>query len=181
MWYPATITAVAASEPVTAAEVKAQTEVDFADDDTLITLLIAGARAFTEKYCGTRLGTQTVSVKCDCFGDFKKFAEAPVQSITSISYVDSDGATQTLAASVYELRSDGLEVSIALKYGQVWPVTQSGSRITVIAVVGYTAVPDDVKRALLLYIAGGYANRENAKDGDWTAFDSLLCNHRRNA
>jgi uncharacterized phiE125 gp8 family phage protein len=181
MWYPATITVAAAAEPVTAAEVKAQTEIDFDDDNTLITLLIAGARAFTEKYCGTRFATQTISVKCDCFDDFSKFAEAPVTSITSISYVDTDGATQTLATSVYELRADGLEVSIALKYGQVWPTTQVGSRITVVAVVGYATVPDDVKRAMLLYIAGGYEHRENMKDSDWTAFDSLLCNHRRNA
>lgn len=181
MWYPATITVAAASEPVSAAEVKAQAEIDFTDDDTLITLLIAGARAFAEKYCGTRFATQTISVKCDCFSDFAKFAEAPVQSVTSITYVDTDGATQTLATSVYELRNDGLEVSIVLKYGQTWPATQVGSRITVVAVVGYTTVPDDVKRALLLYIAGGYANRENMKDSDWTAFDSLLCNHRRNA
>lgn len=181
MWYPATITSAASSEPVSAAEVKAQAEVDFADDDTLITLLIAGARAFTEKYCGTRFATQTISVKCDCFRDFAKFAEAPVQSITSITYVDANGETQTLPTSVYELRNDGLEVSIALKFGQVWPVTQTGSRVTVVAIVGYAAVPDDVKRAMLLYIAGGYANRENAKDSDWTAFDSLLCNYRRNA
>lgn len=181
MWYPATVTVAAASEPVSAVEVKAQTEIDFTDDDPLITLLIAGARAFAEKYCGSRFVTQTVVVKCDGFCDFERFAEAPVQSVASIFYLDTAGTTQTLAASVYELRADVLDVSIVLKYGQVWPAIQPGSRITVTAIVGYATVPDDVKRALLLYIAGGYADRENDKAGDWTAFDSLLCNHRRNA
>lgn len=180
MWYPATITVAAAAEPVSATEVKAQTEIDFTDDDSLITILIAGARGFAEKYCGSRFASQTVAVKCDCFADMARFPEAPVTSISSISYVDTDGATQTLATSVYELRADGLEVSIALKYNQTWPAIQPGSRITVTAVVGYATAPDDVKRAMLLYIAGGYANRENHKDSDWTAFDSLLINHRRN-
>lgn len=181
MWYPAAVTAAAASEPVSAAEVKAQTTIDFTDDDALITLLIAGARAFAEKYTGTRLVTQTVSVKCDCFADMEKLPEAPVQSITSISYIDVDGVTQTLATSVYELRNDVLQTSIVLKFNQVWPSIQVGSRITVVAVVGYAAVPDDIKRAILLYIADGYADRENDKETGWTCFDSLLINHRRNA
>lgn len=181
MWYPATITAAASTEPVSKAEVKTQADIDFADHDDLLDQLIAGARAFTENYCGSRFGTQTVSVKCDSFADMARFPEAPLQSVTSISYVDIAGATQTLPTSVYEVRSDGLEVSIVLKYGQVWPSIQTGSRITVVAIVGYATVPDDAKRAMLLYIAGGYANRENVKDGDWTAYDSLLINLRRNA
>lgn len=180
MWYPAATTVAAAGEPVTSDEVKAQTDIDFTDDDSLITMLIKRTRAFVEKYTGTRLASQTVSVKCDSFADMERFPEAPVTSVTSISYVDTEGATQTLAGTVYELRADGLEPSIVLKYGQSWPATQSGSRITVVAVVGYSAAPDDVKGAMLLYIAGGYENRENAKASDWTAFDSLLCNHRRN-
>lgn len=181
MWYPATVTVAAAGEPVTVDEVKTQARIDFADDDALINGLIAGARAFTEKYCGTRLATQTVVVKCDGFSDFARFAEAPVQSIASIFYVDTSGSTQTLPASVYEVRADDLEVSITLKFGQVWPAIQPRSRIIVTAIVGYSTVPDDVKRAILLYIAEGYADREDDKAGDWTAFDSLLCNHRRNA
>jgi len=180
MWYPATITTPAASEPVSSTEVKAQTEIDFTDDDSLITLLIAGARAFTEKYTGSRLASQTVTVRCDSFADMSRFPEAPATSITSIKYIDPEGAEQTLATSVYELRADGLEPSIALKYGQSWPAVQLGSRISVVAVVGYETAPDDVKRAMLLYIAGGYADRENEKASDWTAFDRLLCNHRRN-
>lgn len=180
MWYPATITTAASAEPVSVAEVKAQTDITFTDDDTLIDLLIKGARAFAEKYCGLRFASQAIAVQCDSFADMERFPEAPAASVTSIKYIDVDGSEQTVADTVYELRKDGIEPSIGLKYGQVWPAIQRGSRITVAAVVGYTAAPDDVKRALLLYIAGGYADRENDKASDWTAFDSLLCNHRRN-
>lgn len=181
MWYPATITVAAAAEPVTSTEVKAWTEIDFTDDDTIITLLIAGARAFVEKYCGVRMASQTVSVKCDSFDDMARFPEGPVTSITSITYVDAAGASQTLSTDIYELRADGIEAAIVLKYGQVWPAIQVGSRITVVAVVGHATVPANVKLAILLYIAGGYADREPEKSDEWTDFDSLLCNDRRNA
>lgn len=180
MWYPATITAAAAGEPITLSEVKAYTSIDFADDDALITLLIKGARAYAEKYCGTRLMTQTVAIECDAFADMGRFPEAPLQSVASIGYVDTDGMEQTLPGSVYAVRKDGLEPSIVLNYGQAWPTLRAGSRVVVTAVVGYATIPDDIKQALLLYVTDGYANRENGKASDWTSFDSLLCNHRRN-
>jgi uncharacterized phiE125 gp8 family phage protein len=180
MWYPATITAEASNEPVTLTEAKRQIRAeDFTDDDGHLQFLITVARDHAEKYCNTRFATQTVAVKCDSFADMCRLPEAPVTSVTSISYVDTTGATQTLATSVYELRADGLESSITLKYGQQWPTIQSRSRITVTAVVGYAIAPPAVKNAILLNIADRYANRETARDDNWTAFDSLLCNYRR--
>lgn len=186
MWYPATITTAATGEPVSDAEAKAQAVIDFADDNDLVTRLIKAARAHVERYCGVRFATQTVSVACDQFADMCRFPEAPATSITSIKYFDTDGAEQTLAASVYELRADGLEPSIALKYGQSWPAIRPGSRITVVAVVGYAAAPDDVKHAILLLIGHWYLTREAVSVGSTVAtvpmgVDALLCNHRRNA
>lgn len=185
MWYPATITTAAAVEPVSSAEVKTQSVIDFTDDDTLVTRLIAAARGHVELYCGTRLASQTVSVACDQFADMCRFPESPLNSVTSISYIDTAGDPQTLATSVYVVRSDGLEPSIKLKYRQAWPAIQQGSRITVVAVVGYATVPDDVKHAMLLLIAHWYATREAVNVGNIVTtvpmgVDPLLCNHRRN-
>ncbi len=112
----------------------------------------AAARSHVEAYCGTRLASQTVSIKCDGFSDFVRLSESPVQSVSSVSYVDASGATQTLSADVYELRSDGLEAAIVLKYGQAWPSIRQGSRITVTVVVGYAAVPPAIVHAMLLRI-----------------------------
>ncbi|PKA40447.1 hypothetical protein CWR43_28125 [Rhizobium sullae] len=179
MWYPTKITVAATSEPVTTAEAKRRLRIDFDDDDADVDLMLGSARDHVEKYCNTRLASQTVEIKCDGFCDFARLPEAPVSSITSVSYVDTDGATQTLATTVYELRADGLETSIVTKYGQQWPAIQSGSRITVTAVVGYAEAPAAVKHAILLFIADAYEVRENAKVEDWTALDALLCNFRR--
>lgn len=182
MWYPATVTTPATAEPVTLTEAKRHVHADdFTDDDAELGMLIASARNHVEKYCNTRFATQTVAVKCDCFADMARLSEAPVQSVISIQYVDTNGTTQTLAETVYELRADGLESAITLKYGQSWPAIQHKSRITLTAVAGYADAPPAVKHAILLFLSGGYEMRENAAADAWTTFDCLLSNFRRGA
>ena len=181
MWYPATVTVAASSEPVTLAQARTQCRVDagdgYFDDD--INRLIAAARAYVEKRTNSRLYTQTVAILCDSFADMARLPEGPVQSISSVTYIDTDGDEQTLSTSVYELRADGLEAAIVLKYNQVWPSIQLGSRITVTAVVGYASVPDDVLHSVLLLIADWFRNKEVRADAEWSVIDSLLVNHRR--
>jgi uncharacterized phiE125 gp8 family phage protein len=154
MWYPVTVTVAAAAEPVTATQVKLQCGIATADStyDDMITRMIATERGFVERYCGIKIYTQTVSMKCDDFSDFERLPAAPLQSITSVSYVDTDGATQTLATTVYETRIDGLAPSIVLKYNQVWPAVQLGSRVTVVAVAGFTVIPSEITSAMLIRI-----------------------------
>ncbi|MBZ9808134.1 phage head-tail connector protein [Mesorhizobium sp. ESP-6-2] len=175
MWYPTTVTVQPTDEPVSIAEAKRQVRaVDFADDDAYLTDLIAVARNHAEKYCGAILATQTVAVKADRWNDFCHLPVTPVQSVTSISYIDTNGDAQTLADTVYELRND----SIVLNYGQNWPATQPRSLITVTAIVGAADVPPAVKHAIFLRVADLYEFRESEDDSKWSSFDSLLSNHR---
>jgi uncharacterized phiE125 gp8 family phage protein len=179
MWYPPKVT-TPPTEPITADDAKRQCVVLHDDDDALFEGYIAAARDYVEKYTGTPLATQTVEIKCDCFADMVRLPVAPVTSLT-ISYVDTDGDNQTVDASDYELRADGLEASVVPAYGKRWPIPRSGSRITVTAVVGYTDMPKSIRHAMLLWIADAYEQRENAALPGWTAFDALLCNYRRGA
>lgn len=181
MWYPSKVTTPATNEPVSLDEAKRRLRVTFDDDDDDIDLMISSARDHAEKYCNTRFAEQTVEMKCDGFCDFVRLPEAPVKSITTVSYVDTAGASQAVPETVYELRNDGLEASIALKYGEQWPPIQMGSRIVVTAIVGYAAPPPAVKHAILLHLGDAYENRENTELPEWTAFDALLCNFRRGA
>ncbi|WP_338632138.1 head-tail connector protein [Afipia carboxidovorans] len=167
---------------MSAAEVKAQTVVDHADDDVLLARLIEAARSYVEAYCGIRLAKRTLSIRCDSFGDFCRLPEAPAQSADlTIEYIDRAGDEQTLAGTVYELSPclDGLEAAIVLKPGQTWPAIQPRSRITVEVTVGYNAVPPAIKHAMLIWIADAYAKRGSELQTSWTAFDALLCNFRR--
>jgi len=179
MWYPSAVT-VAAAELVTIAEARQQARSDTDTDlDAELTRLITVARNHVEKYCGIRIGSQTIVAKCDSFDDMARLPDAPVTSITSITYVDTDGATQTLATSVYELRADGLEAAVVLKFNQSWPAIQPGSRIIVTAVVGYTTAPPAVHHAMLVRIADHFTDHETVASGDFSTFDALLVNHRR--
>ena len=181
MWHPAKQTEAPTAEPVTVAEVKSQSYIDHDDHDAQIALLIAAARDHIERYCNITALTQTIEAKCDCFDDFAYLPFAPVQSISSITYIDTDGSEQTLSSSVYELRADDLEGSIVLQYGQSWPARRVNTRITVTAVVGYTTVPPAIKHAMLLLVALGFENREAQELGTFSTADALLSNFRRYA
>lgn len=165
MWYPQTVTVSPASEPVTLAEAKAHCRVDGSDEDTRINGFIAAARGYVEGHCGIAIASRTVTIKCDSFSDFDAFPGVPLLAVLSISYTDSAGTTQTLPSSVYEVRSDGLTASIALKYQQAWPSIQPGSRITVTASIGYAETPAELKQALLLVIGDWYRSREDTTIG----------------
>jgi uncharacterized phiE125 gp8 family phage protein len=175
MWYQPTETVEPGSEPVSLQEAKMQARAtDFVDDDAYLRLLISAARSHVEGYCSAKFASRTIEAECTSFADFCYLPVAPVNSVTSISYVDTAGATQTLADTVYELRGD----SIVLKYGQNWPATQPQSLIAIVVQAGFATCPSSVKHAMLLWISEAYLNRESAELASWTTLDALLCNHR---
>ncbi|MBY3255575.1 hypothetical protein HFO09_07700 [Rhizobium laguerreae] len=180
MWYPPKVTQ-APNEPISREEAKRQCVVLHDDDDALFEALISAARDHVERYCNTPLATQTVELKCDAFCDFDRLPLAPAQSVTSIAYVAADGTDAEVDIADIEERFDGLEASVVPAYGKQWPVPRNGSRITLTAIVGYTALPPSIRHAMLLWIADAYEQRENKELPGWTAFDALLCNHRRGA
>jgi len=188
MWYPSTST-TDVTDLVTLDEAKAQVRVDTSntDNDDYLNALISGARSFVEKSCGIMIGSRTVVAKCDTPDDLARLPDAPTTAITSIQYVDVDGNTQTVDTSVYEARLDGLEGGIVLKYGQVWPTQQVGSRLTVTSVVGYDDLTKDaaLSHAMKLLIGDWFESRETMEEGRVAMLpygvDALLTNYKRNA
>lgn len=182
MWYASTVSTAADSEPITVDMVKAQTRIDAADDAALVQRLCKAARAHVEKRTGTILPVQTIDAKCESFCDLERPPFAPISAVTFIKFNDTAGAEQTLATSVYELRQlDGITPSIVLKYGQAWPARQFGSLITVRAVVGFAALPDDLAHAMLTLISHWYDNRgdDAAASVIPPVVGDLLSNHCR--
>jgi uncharacterized phiE125 gp8 family phage protein len=185
MWLPVTVTVAPASEPITLAQAKEQVRViDDTSQDDLLNAYVVAARTHVEAVTGTKLVSQTVAMRAECWGDLERLPIGPVQSISSITYVDTAGDTQTLATSVYEARLEGLNPGIVLKYAQVWPSIRSGSLITVTAVAGYTTVPANIVHAVKLLVGDWFAAREDTNVGNIVntmphGVMSLLANCRR--
>lgn len=189
MWSEVVTTTAAAAEPLLLDDAKAHLRVDGSAADDEITDMISAARGLVEAITGTRLYTQTVALRTDCWDDLASLPVAPVQSITSITYTDTDGTSQTLATTVYEARLYGLSPQIVLKYNQSWPAIRTGSLIVIVAVVGYGVAdtqPPETIHAIKMVLSDMYAFRETAQIGSvagkipsYATVDALLSNHRR--
>lgn len=189
--YGLTLVSAAAAEPITRAEAKLHAKIDTTADDLLVDGLIASARAHVEMFCGVALVTQTWDWTIDRFpsGDSPLWApKAPLQSVTSITYTDTAGDSQTFASSKYVADSKGIVGRIALAYGEIWPTTiYEANAVTVRIVCGFgaaSAVPNDFKQAIYFMVADWYRNRESNIVGTIVAtlprgVDNLLWSLRR--
>jgi len=151
-----------ASEPLTLAEAKVQCKVDHSDEDENILMLISTVRQHAETILRRRLITQTLDGYMDSFPDEIKLM--PLQSVTSITYVDTNGDTQTLAADQYLVDAVSQPARITPAYGVSWPATRAQiNAVKVRFVAGYglpAAVPQCIKSWMLVRIATLFSNRQ---------------------
>lgn len=186
------VTTPPASEPITLAEAKAHLRVDFTDEDTLISAIIAAARDFVEMRCNRALLTQDVTMVLPCWpatlrgnplGSFKLF-RSPLQRLTSISYYDTDGE---LVEDYYHHEDDTTKFTINTiaepptvtpKKDITLPETYDRpDAITIVFRAGWTLgslVPPAIRQAMLLLIGEMYERRENFVKQLPDAVDMLL-------
>lgn len=144
-------------------------------DDPDLTRLIIGARHAAERKTRCALITQTWDLSLDGFPSWElRIPKPPLQSVTSITYVDTDGTTQTLAASAYTVDIKSQPGRITPAYGLVWPVTRyQVNAVTVRFVCGFgaaAAVSDETKQWMLVRIKHQYDNRGPNAAGQITEF-----------
>jgi uncharacterized phiE125 gp8 family phage protein len=177
-----------ATTPVSLTEAKAHLRVDHSDDDTLITALINAAVAHLDGkdgILGRALITQTWDLKLDEFCPAIRIPLPPLASVTSITYVDTDGATQTLAADQYTVTS-GEPAKIVPAYNVTWPSTRCvPEAVKVRFVAGYgnaSSVPAGIKAAILLHVGTLYRDRETVNIGniinELPAYDALIAPYK---
>lgn len=153
------------TEPLTTAEAKKHLRVDIADDDTYIDALVAAARQYAETATNRQFVSATWDAIWDWFPPFFTLRKPPLQSVTSIIYLDSAGASQTLSSSEYQVITSREPGEVHLAPTSSWPTTESGrlDAVTVKYIAGYgaaSAVPDGIKQAILLLVGAWYENRE---------------------
>lgn len=143
------------AEPVTLAELRAQCKLTDTTEDARLAGLMLNATEWAQGFCGRVFMPQTWDYTLDSFASEIELPIAPVQSITSITYKDAAGATQTLSASAYEVNLKSVVTRIRCADGYSWPDTaRTYNAVTIRFVAGYAEGHRDMQRikaAVLLH------------------------------
>ena len=154
-------------EPVTTTDQKNWMRVDGSTEDTLIGNLSAASRAWFEMSTGRQCITATWVYKLSTFpvGDLV-LPVSPLQSVTSITYVDTDGATQTWSNSEYTVDTASDIGRVRPNYDIDYPSVRGYiGDVTVTFVAGYgdasSDVPDGALTAIKVLASNWFENRES--------------------
>lgn len=172
-------TVAPAAEPFTVAEAKEHLRVDGDAENTLIEYQLKAAREYVESQTGRQLMLATYQLTLDGFPALNRngmifdapirLPKTPLSSVTSIAYIDSAGASQTLAAGKYIVDTALEPGQIDPAYGEVWPATQDRAKtVTVTYVAGYSAagnVPPGLRAATMLMLGNLFERRESTISG----------------
>lgn len=164
-----------AAEPLTVAEAKDHLRVTDSASDPYVEGLIAAARLWCEAVTGNIFVSRTMRWTLDRFPEDSNTAlilpAVPVRSISSITYLDGQGDSQTWNNTLYLLTPDSMFPRLTPISSESWPDTfdQAGA-VTIDFIAGYASdglspedhaanVPEDIKHALRLLIGHWYENR----------------------
>jgi uncharacterized phiE125 gp8 family phage protein len=154
-------------EPISLAEAKLHLRVDSNAEDTLITEQIKVARQQVENILQRALVTQTWELVMDKFPNSTtiKIPLPPLQSVSSITYIDQDGASTVYSSVSYLVDTYNQPGRIRLRLNLSWPSVylQELNAVRIQFVAGYgaaAAVPEWAKAAIKLLLGDLYENRE---------------------
>jgi uncharacterized phiE125 gp8 family phage protein len=152
-----------AVEPLSLAEAKAFLRVEHADDDDVITALIASARIHIEAQTRRGLITQSWRIFIDAWPADGRLPvrPAPLQALSAARVYDADGNAQAVDLQAFVVDTAGSEMAFA-----PWALAQPGriaAGIELDVSVGYGAaagdVPEPLRLAVRQLVAHWYENR----------------------
>jgi len=154
---PLTLTTAPTTEPVAIPELKEWLGYGADDQDNIFAELLRAARMHVEHITWRQLVTATYTLKLDTFPRVIYLPRSPLQSVTSIQYVDHDGNTQTLATANYQI--SGTEpAEIVEAYNVTWPITRDiKDAVTITYTSGYGVghtIPEPLRHAILMIASG---------------------------
>lgn len=185
----------ATTEPLSLAEAQAQCRIDTDDESIFLESLITTAREYAEGFTRRAFITQTWDLTLAAFPSEGELwiPKAPLQSSPTapvVTYVGTDGVTQTLSSSLYTVDAPSGPQSrpgrLLLGYGLSWPSTRDvANAVTVRFVAGYglaPAVPAGIKAAMKLLVAHWWTNRVPGVAGSMAelphSIDALLWQYK---
>ena len=180
-------------EPVSLDELKAHLRIDFADDDAYLAGCITAARSWVEGQTKRNILVKTWDYSIDYEWPWSGYSHRidlplnPVKSISgtspevfSITYVDIDGVSQTLAQSQYTLVNRQHHSYIVPAYDVEWPTVRCvPNAITVRFQAGDgDNIPQPLHRAMMILAGHFYEVRETAADAPM-AVEALVSPYRK--
>ncbi len=141
------------------------------DDNALIASQMEQATDLVEKLNGRTLSAaRTRFLYLDAFpvanGGRIELPWPPAAAVTSIKYLDTAGAEQTLAPTDYRVDVTSFVGRVTPAYGLTWPDTYAGIKaVTIEYTAGYataSGVPPDAISAILRALCRLYENRGEA-------------------
>lgn len=165
-WRSLTRTTAPVLDPVTSSEVYRHLRLVEDDTEKAYADAVADvAREYVEQNTGTALLTQTWEVRYDDWWDgVLELPYPPLQSVSSIKYIDNNGTEQTLSASQYQVQTGEPIGFVQWAANATIPVARAeAGAVRIVFVAGYTSaslVPSSLKQALLLLAAQWFENRE---------------------
>ena len=166
------ITTAPSSMPVGSADMKSHLRIAHTDEDTLLATLQMATQELLGRITRRSLMVQTITLKLDDFPSGTNAIELPrppTISVTSIQYVDVDGATQTWASANYDVDTSSSPAMITPAYNggtlQEYPDvrTDTPNSVTVVYQAGHTTlddIPESMRLAHMMLVAHFYENRE---------------------
>lgn len=156
-------------QAVDLATAKLHLRVDHADEDALITALIAAAADMAGQHTGRSIAKCTWLLRLDTFPVAGlRLLWPPVLSVEAVEYLDADGAPQTLPAASYTVDAHSEPARLVTASGQAWPATAlKPNAVTVRYTAGYGAdCPEPIRQWVLLQVGYWYHNRESINVGN---------------
>jgi len=163
----AVLTSGPAVEPVSLSDAKAHLRVDMADEDTLISSLIAAARIHVEAYIHRVFITQTWSIYLDKWAQGRPLCLpiSPVQSVTAINIYDEDNSFVVADPLNYVVDAASFPPRILWRgAGSVPRPGRELNGVEIVVTAGYgndgAQVPQPIRQAILMLIAQWFEHRE---------------------
>ena len=134
------------------------------DSDSDIQAIIKSCIEYVENYTNRQFITATYELYTETFIKNMRLPKNPIQSITSIEYLDEDGVYQTLSTDYYYIYGEN---GVSKIYFQDTLPThkehKNAIRITFIAGYGddSTSVPESIKSCVKVLVSTLYENREH--------------------
>lgn len=149
--------------PVSLDELKAALKITHGDMDATLQLYLLAATDYCQEYQWAQYVTATFVERFDRFPSVFRPQRCPLASVTSLAYVDTAGASQTLTVTThYTVDIYSKPGRIVPAYNYSWPATYGHvNDVTLTYTAGYGApadVPDEIKHAILLKAAQQYGD-----------------------